>query len=207
MNRQLSIAASGRAPQRLWTWHARLRRLAAQPLGSSGASAVEFGLTVPIIFMLMLASAELGRYILLHQKVDRVAVTMSDLVSRAETISETDLDDMFLAADQVALPFDLTGSGVVIVTSVTNVDGDGATVAWQRAGAGDLVSTSRIGAPGDPADLPDDFELREGETAIIAEVFFDFAPFLTDLIVAPEIVYRRAQHRPRLGTLEQIEAG
>ena len=72
-----------------------------------GNVVVEFALALPVLLMLLLASAELGRFVLLNQKIDRVAVTMSDLVARAETISETDLDDIFDAAAHVAEPFDL----------------------------------------------------------------------------------------------------
>jgi hypothetical protein len=57
------------------------------------------------------------------------------------------------------------------------------------------------------ADLPDGFEVRAGETAIISEVYFDFAPFLSEMIVEPQTIYRSAMNRPRLGTLDQIEAG
>jgi hypothetical protein len=57
------------------------------------------------------------------------------------------------------------------------------------------------------ADLGADFEVREGETAIIAEVFYDFEPFLSALIVEPQTLYRRAHHRPRLGTLDEVGAG
>jgi hypothetical protein len=176
-------------------------------LGTRGAIAIEFALVLPVVLLLMLASAELGRYILLHQKVDRVAVTMSDLVARAETISEAEIEDIFVAAGQVAQPFDLNGNGLVIISAVTNPDGDGATVAWQRSGAGSYVGVSHIGAAGDPAELPEDFEVREGETAIIAEVFFDFAPFLSELIVPPGLIYGRSHHRPRLGSLDEVEAG
>jgi hypothetical protein len=38
-------------------------------------------------------------------------------------------------------------------------------------------------------------------------VFYDFTPFLSELIVEPQEVYRSAHHRPRLGTLEEIDAG
>ncbi len=169
--------------------------------------AVEFALALPVLLLLLLASAELGRFVLLHQKVDRVAVTLSDLVARAETISESELNDIFTAATQVAEPFDLGGRGRVLITSVTNADGDGATIAWQRSGGGSLTSSSEIGVEGGSASLPDDFDVREGETAIISEVFFDFEPFLSSLIVAPQVLYKRAHHRPRLGTLDTIEAG
>jgi hypothetical protein len=149
----------------------------------------------------------MARFVILHQKVDRVAVTTSDLVARAETIKESELEDIFLAADFVAQPFDLPNLGIVIVSAITNEDGDGPTVAWQRSGAGTASHTSQIGVEGGAATLFADFEVREGETAIIAEVFYDFEPFLSELIVEPQTLYRRAHHRPRLGTLEEIGAG
>jgi Flp pilus assembly protein TadG len=176
-------------------------------LNADGNVAVEFALSLPVLMLLMLGSAEMARFVILHQKIDRVAVTMSDLVARAETISESELDDIFIAADQVAEPFDLANLGIVIVSAVTNDDGTGPIVAWQRSGAGSASHASQIGTEGDPATLTADFEVREGETAIIAEVFYDFEPFLSELIVEPQTLYRRAHHRPRLGTLEEIEAG
>jgi Flp pilus assembly protein TadG len=183
-------------PARAWAW-----------LGASGNAAVEFALALPVLMLLMLGSAEMARFVILHQKVDRVAVTTSDLVARAETINETELDDIFDAADYVAQPFDLAGLGIVIVSAITNDDGTGATVAWQRSGGGSGTHTSQIGVEGGVADLGADFEVREGETAIIAEVFYDFEPFLSALIVEPQTLYRRAHHRPRLGTLDEVGAG
>jgi Flp pilus assembly protein TadG len=176
-------------------------------LGVAGNVAVEFALTLPVLILLMLGSAEMARFVILHQKVDRVAVTMSDLVARAETIKESELDDIFKAADFVAQPFDLRNLGIVIVSAITNQNGSGARVAWQRSGGGFASHTSQIGTQGGIASLTADFQVRQGETAIIAEVFYDFEPFLSELIVEPQTLYRRAHHRPRLGTLEEIGAG
>jgi len=169
-----------------------------------GNVVVEFALALPVLILLLLASAELGRFVLLNQKIDRVAVTMSDLVARAETINESDIDDIFSAAAHVAEPFDLGGRGRVVISSVINPDGEGAVIAWQRTGGGSFIATSEVGAEGGAADLATDFAVREGETAIVSEVFFDFEPFLSETIVSPRVVYRRAHHRPRLGTLEEI---
>lgn len=185
-----------------WMRRARgLRRCAA------GNVAVEFALALPVLMMLMLGSAELARFVILHQKVDRVAVTMSDLVARAETISESEMDDIFIAAGEVAEPFDLGSLGLVIVSSVVNPDGNGATIAWQRSGGGAYSASSQVGVEGGSATLPAEFDVREGETVIISEVYFDFTPFLSEMIVEPQTLYRRAHHRPRLGTLDEIEAG
>jgi TadE-like protein len=190
---------------------ARLR--ACRPLATrllwcrAGNVAVEFALAVQVLLMLMLASAELARFVILHQKMDRVATTVSDLVSRAETINETELADIFEAIGEVAYPFGIADLGVVIVSSVTYPAGEGPIVAWQRSGGGSYSGTSQVGTEGNSATLPDGFEVREGETAIICEVYFDFTPFLSEMIVAPQIIYRTAHHRPRLGTLQEIEEG
>jgi Flp pilus assembly protein TadG len=173
----------------------------------AGNMVVEFALAAPVLIMMMLASAELARFVILHQKMDRVATTISDLVSRAETINESQLGDIFEAIAEVAFPFNIADLGVVIVSSVTNPDGNGAIVAWQRSGGGSYSGTSQIGTEGNTATLPGGFEVRQGETAIISEVYYDFAPFLSELIVEPQVIYRNAHHRPRLGTLETIEAG
>jgi hypothetical protein len=109
--------------------------------------------------------------------MDRVATTASDLVSRAETISESQVADILVAADQVAEAFDLADPGVVIVSSITNSDGTGPVLAWHAAGPAANSGTGRLGAPGDTPVLPDDFVISEGETAIVSEVYHDFARF------------------------------
>ena len=63
-----------------------------------GIATVEFAIAAPLLMLLMLASAEMARFVILHQKVDRVAVTTSDLVARAETIKESELDDILARA-------------------------------------------------------------------------------------------------------------
>ena len=116
------LPAPGAMPQRLRQAGLRAHRpLGARLLGCrAGNVAVEFALAAPVLLLLMLGSAEMARFVILHQKMDRVATTISDLVSRAETISETQLDDIFEAIGEVATPFDIANLGVVIVSSITN---------------------------------------------------------------------------------------
>jgi Flp pilus assembly protein TadG len=179
--------------------------LGGREAGTRGNVVIEFALVVPVLMMMMLASAELARYVLLHQKMDRVATTVSDLVARAETISESQMADIFTAVQEVAEPFQLGDIGVVVVSSISNMDGTGPVIAWQRSGGGSYSAASKLGSEGDTPKLPTGFQVREGETAIISEVFFDFEPFLSELIVPPQTIYRSAHHRPRLGTLDTIE--
>lgn len=170
-----------------------------------GASLIELGFAMPILVTLLLGGVEIARYVLLHQKLDRVSSSIADLVSQAETISVPDLQNIFDAAQFVAKPFDLPASGTVIVSSVSNPIGTpGTKVNWQKSGAGNIPATSQVGAPGSAATLPRGFTVADGQTIIIAEVFFDYAPWILGEFTQANQIYHRALFRPRYGGLTTL---
>lgn len=167
-----------------------------------GSMLLEMAMAMPVLMTLMLGGMEVARYVLLHQKLDRVASSIADLVSQAERVTVVDLQNIFDAAQYVARPFDLPAGGTVIVTSVTNpIGGGGATVNWQQAGAGAVSATSHVGAPGGAATLPSGFTLADGQTIIIAEVFYDYEPWIAGGVTGSSQLYQRALFRPRYGGL------
>lgn len=171
-----------------------------------GAVATEFAMAMPVIMLIVLGGSEIARYALLHQKLARAAVTMADLVSQAEEISEADITQLFAAVDPVMKPFSMGANGVVILSSVTASGGDPAQVAWQRSGGGTLTpASSGLGTEGGAASLPAGFVVRDGETAIVAEVFYSFAPLFTAGLVPVNTIYQRALFRPRFGSLAAVE--
>lgn len=171
----------------------------------SGASLIELGFAMPILVTLMLGGVEIARYVLLHQKLDRVSSSIADLVSQAETISVPDLQNIFDAAQFVAKPFDLPASGTVIVSSVSNPLGSAGTkVNWQKSGAGNIPATSQVGAAGGAATLPAGFTVADGQTIIIAEVFFDYVPWILGDFTSANQIYHRALFRPRYGGLTML---
>lgn len=168
-----------------------------------GAIMVEFAAIMPVLVILLLAGVEVARFALLNQKLDRLANSMGDLVSQGETITTSQLNDIFSAAPFVAWPFDVTTSGVVVITSVGMV-GSTPTVNWQRRGVGTITATSRIGGASGTATLPTGFTLGASDTAIIAEVFYNFTPMFTGSLVAASQLYHESFYRPRLGALTSI---
>ena len=88
--------------------------------------------------------------------------------------------------------------------------------AWRVVGASvQGVTHARAGQPcqdahvwietaGGAATIPDSLPVRVNETIISAEVYYDFEP-LFDLLIEPEVIYRSAFIRPRLGTLTTLE--
>lgn len=168
-----------------------------------GAIAVEFAVVAPVLVALMVGTFEVTRYVLLHQKLDRMAVAASDLVSQGETITNAQLADIFTATGLIAEPFAIGADGVVIISSIYRVAGV-TTIRWQRNGTGSLAATSRVGAQGGPPNFPAGFVLKDGESVIFAEVFYQFRPMFAPDLVPASTLYHRAIFRPRRGTLDTI---
>ncbi len=161
-----------------------------------GAIAAEFGLVISVLIVILMGCFEAGRYILLNQKLDRAASAVADLVAQTSGISDAQLADIYIAAGKQVAPFAFGGEGNVIVSSVWKPDIEDATVVWQRDSGGS-IGTSAIGGEGDNADMPGDFTVGQGENVIVAEVFYDYEPFLFPGIFEPKIFRHASFTRPR----------
>lgn len=170
-----------------------------------GSLLVESGIMIAVISMITLSGVELARYTLLHQKMERIAASIGDLIAQAPTISNADVVNIFDAIEEVAKPFQMGPNGMVIVSSIGASDGSGPILNWQRNGGGGLVSTSQIGSTeGAVANLPAGLTLIDGETIIVAEVFYTYTPWIYDGLVSNSSIYHTAFFRPRLGSLTTI---
>lgn len=170
-----------------------------------GAVAAEFAMVIPVLALIALGGTEIARYALLHQKLARAAVTMADLVSQAEDITEGGITQLLAATEPVMQPFGMGADGVVILSSITASGGNPARISWQRSGGGGLTGAgSNFGVEGGTATLPPGFVVRDGETAIAAEVFYAFSPLFTAGLVPIHVIYQRALFRPRFGSLAAV---
>jgi Flp pilus assembly pilin Flp len=141
-----------------------------------GFAAGEFALWLPILLLIILGCFEATRYILIHQKLDRAATQIADLVGQSEGITTSQLDAVYAAAIEQMKPYDLSTSGEVIVSSVYRATGEtNAKVAWQRT-HGPTLGSSGIGAQGANANLPKNFSLVESENVVAAEVLYRYEP-------------------------------
>jgi len=173
-----------------------------------GAMVAEFALTLPLLLILVMGGAEVGRFILVNQKLDRAATTMADLVAQEETMTTATLTGLFAAITPTMKPFSLGNNAVVIVSSITLV-GSTPTITWQRTGVGTLSKASKLGTQGGTAALPAGFTVAAGQTIIAAEVYYNFTTLFvpntyTVGVIENRTLYHRAFFRPRVGTLNTI---
>ena len=167
-----------------------------------GTVAMEFALSLPIWITILLGSTDVAYLMILSQRVDRIAYSVTDIVTQSETVTKNDLDNIFLAAGQLMEPFTFGPDGVVIVSSLFKPSGLPQKISWQYAGGGTLARTSKIGIVGQTPTMPNGLVLNDNENVIITEVYYAFKPmFINAGILSAEDLYRVAVYKPRLSPL------
>jgi Flp pilus assembly protein TadG len=175
----------------------------------NGAIAIEFGLVISTLIVILMGCFEASRYILLNQKLDRTSSSVADLISQSGGITASVLSDTYAAADEQTLPFDLTGHGRVIISSVYKADAASpAIVQWQCKGGGAYTAaTSKIGNKGANATMPSTLTVDVAENVVVAEVFYDYKPFLFEGIFQPSVFRHATFMRPRGSLLTVVPTG
>lgn len=166
-----------------------------------GVAATEFALALPFLMAFLLGSFELSRYIIVNQKIDHVAYTTADVVGQETSITTAQLTDIMSAATEIMDPFVFEDQGIVIVSSIEQDPTEGPVIRWQRMGGGTLDRDSLLGEEGDVAELPDGFSINDNENVIIAEVFYNYIPVLTEEYLSTRENYKFAIFKPRYGSL------
>ena len=170
-----------------------------------GVAAIEFALVSPILFLLLLGGVEVGRYILVHQKVEKMAYSVSDVVSQLEAVTSGDVDVVFGAATELMNPYDEYETRGRLMLSSVHKDPDDADqkIRWQCEGGGSLTAESGVGDPGsgEAAALPGNLELEDDDNVIVSEAFYTYKPILGWYSIQNVTIYKSAMFRPRLGAL------
>jgi len=169
-----------------------------------GAALIELGFAVPVLVAILLGCFEASRYVLLHQKLDRAATSVADLVAQQQALTTAQMCDLFDAARRLMTPYDLAAHGRVVVSSVHRPDETAATVAWQEQSAGAITVTSLVGTEGATASLPAAFTVATGQNVIVAEAFYDYQPYFLGDLFEPARLYHTAYNRPRISNLTTI---
>lgn len=99
-----------------------------------GLSAVEFAVIVPMMLVLFFGLVEISNGVAADRKVTLTARALSDLISQAVTVTDTDINESFAASKGVMAPFDT--STIKSVVSEVKIDSSGnAKIAWSKANA------------------------------------------------------------------------
>lgn len=169
-----------------------------------GAILAELAFAMPLFLSFLTGIVEVGNYLLVNLKLQHTVVSIADLVTRDEQISEDVMLDIFSAAPQIMAPFEMGADALVIVSAISQTEDDPASIYWQRLGGGSFNATSEFGLEGEAPALPDGLTMRDDETILATEIFFSYEPIIFQFIPA-QTIRKVSFFRPRIGALQDVE--
>ncbi|NNM74938.1 TadE/TadG family type IV pilus assembly protein [Enterovirga aerilata] len=89
-------------------------RLAALHSSVAGVAAVEFALVLPVMVTMLLGMSEVTLAVNVDRKLTLLSRSLADLSSRVQTITTSELDDIFKASSIVLQPFSVPGLRMVV---------------------------------------------------------------------------------------------
>ena len=134
---------------------AMLRRIRTLGRDTSGAALLEFSFTLPILLTMGLTGAEITNYIITKMRISQIALHLADNAARigtgtqlqAKTITEADINDLFVGAQLQSGELDLKTNGRVFLSSVepSTVNTANSRIRWQRCYGDKTTRTSGYG--------------------------------------------------------------
>jgi Flp pilus assembly protein TadG len=181
---------------RLRTWRRALPDLAGD---ARGAAAVEFAMVLPLMVALFVGGVEFSQGFTIARKVTLTARTVSDLVARAEIVTNTEMSNILDAATAVAAPFSV--SNLRVIVSQLKVDSSlNAKVTWSDARNASPRSKDQ------PMAIP--AALKIGDTyVILGEVEYDYTPVIGHFITGTMTLRDQIYMRPRQGNCVTRDKG
>jgi Flp pilus assembly protein TadG len=214
-----------------------LRRAVRRLLRSDrGSVTIEFVVIVPLMLLTMLGFSEVYMYMRAVSLVEHTAFTLADslgqmsaVIDDPTTSSSNSLGSIWNAAILIAAPNSLQAKGGVYITSICDqtVDCTAAVAAsppsapfnptmaagtpvqlWQRSAPWTLPAMKSQETNGNL--LPATWPFRNGDSAIVVEVFYSYTPFSMTMPFwsnAPgtQTIYERIYVRPRTPTPLALE--
>ncbi|MET0309064.1 MAG: TadE/TadG family type IV pilus assembly protein [Sphingomonas sp.] len=138
-------------------------------------SATEFAIVLPFLVILYLGGYQLSDAISAYRKVSTATRTVADLTSQFSSVSDSDLDTVLAASQQVMTPYKVANAQLTVSQIVVSDKGV-VTVDWSRG-----LNTTALKA-GDPYTLP--ASIKQNSTSlIVATIRYNYVP-----LVAPELI-------------------
>ncbi|APX85966.1 pilus assembly protein TadE [Methylorubrum extorquens] len=169
-----------RPRRQLWTGRRAAATMDAFGRAEGGVSAIEFAFIAPVLVILFIAAIEIPRAIATNNRLAQATIAMADLASKNDY---ADINDVFAAAQVVAAPYSLAGTGIVLTAGgVYQVGNDFVARVCSSVQLGDKarIVGSDIGPPpAGTASKGDRFVMAE--TRLSYRPLFSFFPVLNTL--------------------------
>ncbi len=96
-----------------------------------GVAAVEFAMILPVMLIAYVGMVEVVQLVMVNRKVTQLTSALSDLTARAQSVSTTDISNIFDAAQTILMPYDNSKATMVIASVVIDAAGV-AKICWSN---------------------------------------------------------------------------
>ena len=160
-----------------------------------GLALLEFAYTLPLLVLLFVAGTELTNYITTKMRISQLALAIADNAARmgsgsplsAKTITETDINDVFIGAQLGSSALDLQRNGRVVLSDLEPVANPNTTgkyrIGWQRCYGAKTAHASSYGTAGQanldgmgPATRQ--VTAQDGNATMFVEVYYVYRPII-----------------------------
>lgn len=155
-----------------------IRRLASD---RSGVALVEFAVTLPFLIALYFGSFQLCDAISAYRKVTTTTRALADLTSQYTQVSDTDLDTILGASQQIMTPYSYQNAKITITQVKIDASGN-STVEWSRG-----MNINGL-TPGATFNVPASIKVN-GTYLLVASTDYTYVP-----VVAPTLFGNIAMH-------------
>lgn len=154
-------------------------------------AATEFALILPIMVVLYIGGVELTRAMTANRKVAHLTSTIGDLVTQTRDITDTEMANIFEAAEAVMVPYE-TGDRLTILLNFVRLDANKvAHVVWSDAVNRNPLAVNTVVA------VPE--ALKQANTYLVtSEVNYLYDPILRYFFSGPFTLEDERYLRPRL---------
>ena len=183
-----------------------------------GTAALEFALLLPVLLILLVATAEVMAYVRAVHRLERTAAEVASAGTQIDAATQAELRGLFDTANLLASPLrawstnsDPAGTARArTFISVVTGSANGNTVAWSCA-RGDTGRMPRLVSPPASVALPNGFWVPAGQTVVVVEIVSTIRAWvLTEALfgtVAPAEIRTHAIMRPRQTQLSSLSGG
>ncbi len=140
-----------------------------------GLAATEFAIILPMLFVLFFGTIEVSTGVAVDRKVTILTRTLSDLISQATTVNNTDIANAFAVGSAIMTPYSSSPIKAKITQIQIDPTGKKVKVIWSKA-----TSTTSAHACGETIAVPTGLMVpsTSGTYLIMSEVSYDFTPIV-----------------------------
>ncbi|MCC6983705.1 MAG: pilus assembly protein [Bauldia sp.] len=154
-------------------------------------AATEFALILPAMIMLYIGGVEVTRAMTANRKVAHLTSTLGDLATQTREISNTEMANIFEAAQAIMVPYP-TGEELTLLLTFLRLDSNSvARVVWSDAVNRQPLPVNSIVSVPTAVQQPNTF-------LVLSEVTYEYKPILTYFFTGPFQLEDDRYLRPRL---------